>query len=128
MKSFLRYTVIPATIGFGTGYVANQLGYDISAVEGMKQCVLAGLPFAVLMASIKNKSSLDSKAIELPAKHPYSFPLLCVGIGAGYNALGGLGMEWVQKMDIGFLSCAGAVEGLLEGMYESAHAIRKKDK
>jgi hypothetical protein len=119
IKRLINYTVVPAAIGAAAGFAAQKMGYDISAVEGMKQAVMAGLPAAALFSS-SSQESMD-EAYKFCGKHPYTVPALAAGLMAGLYALGGLGMEWLSESDIsqGFTSAVGGLEGAVSGMLAS---------
>lgn len=127
IKRIINYIIAPAIIGGGVGFAAQKMGYDISAVEGMKQAVMAGLPIAVLSNSI-NQESMD-EVDEFCGEHPYLVPVLAAGLMAGLYYLGGMGMEWLSKSDIsqGFTSVVGGLEGAIFGMWASTAGRLKKD-
>lgn len=117
----ISYTAIPAAIG-----ALISLGYDdISAVEGMRQAVMAGLPAAALMSSSED---MDEELLDFAAEHPYAVPALGAGLVAGLYFLGGLGMEYLTQNEIsqGFTSAVGGLEGALSGMLVSTIARLRK--
>ena len=111
----ISYTAIPAAVG-----ALASLGYDdISAVEGMRQAVIAGLPAAALMSS---SGDIDmDETLDFAAEHPYAIPALGAGLLAGLYALGGLGMEYLTQNEIsqGFTSAVGGLEGASSGILAS---------
>ena len=135
LRKFLSYTVIPASVGAALGYVAQQMGYDISPIEGAKQLFLSGLPFAAL-ETVRIRRRNDPVLTPTPdyddaaSKHPYSLPLIIGGIEAAALSLGGLGMEWLTNTDMnnGFIAVGGAVDGLIQGGFTSVCAIRRLSK
>ena len=109
----ISYAAIPAAVG-----ALVSLGYDdISAVEGMRQAVIAGLPAAAFMSPSGNVD----ETLDFAADHPYAIPALGAGLLAGLYALGGLGMEYLTQNEIsqGFTSAVGGLEGALFGILAS---------
>lgn len=109
--------VVPAAVGAVAGYVAQKMGYDLSALEGLKQTVIAGLPLLAIYAIPDNKTGKEIKeeTLEIAVNHPCLFSIVAVLVSSASNYLGGLGMEWLSGHDInqGFTATTGGIEGLI---------------
>ncbi len=118
-----------ATIGGVLGYVANKYGYDIGAVEGMKQSVLSYLPLMLLNNLIDRKE--EGKDFYEIAKwlgnSPYLGPLVFGVLGAAIFPISGYFMEHLtdKNINLGFVTAVGGLDSLLEGMVASK-ASREK--
>lgn len=122
----ISYVGIPALVGAGAGVIAHKIGYDFSALEGMRQTVIAALPAAALF-STASRENLE-EWWDWAGDHPYIAPVLAGGFLAGLYYLGGLGMKHLTQSNVsqGFVAIAGGLEGILKGMMSSVIGRLKK--
>lgn len=125
---------IPATIGAGCGYLAQQMGYDMSALEGIKQVIPTALALEGLFRSpdVFTCSQGELEAMDLAEEfreeHPKLHNLLNTTFTSGLYPLAGMGLEALTGKDVnlGFLSLAGAVSGIISSTYGD-YKRRKQD-
>ncbi len=127
-RKLMSYTIVPAAVGAGAGFIAQKMGYDISALDGMRQLVMAGLPWAALEASFpkdNNYNDYNNEFDDYAADHPYLAPALSALGCVALFSVGGVAMEAFSRMVISqpFTAVAGGLTGMVEGMISSTKSI-----
>lgn len=113
-----RYLLYNAVMGAGMGYMAKSLGYDFSAVEGIKQATLASLPFLILSNLVKPthpSGDFENYLGNLSLTTGVSF--FSAFLSTAYM-LGGETIELLSGIDLTppFTLAVGGLEGLLAGI------------
>lgn len=119
-KGLIAKVAAPAIVGATVAYIMNKMGYNLSAVEGAKQTLLASMPATIYFFSTESrkheKTSTPSDSI--PNNHPYLIPLLTSATFAAIYFAGSYGMEWLSGKEINqpLVSISGGIEGIIAGI------------
>jgi len=123
-RKLYENVVLPLALGAGVGFIAQKIGFDMTAMEGMKQSLLTTLGAATLYTSIKNRSEEDSYYANHdnppidPKEHPYLTSAISAVVIAGMYCVASAGIEFLTKIPISqkFVSIVGGLEGALGGV------------
>jgi hypothetical protein len=100
----------------GVGALAS-LGFeDMSAVEGARQAVIAGLPLAIATGS-----NGTAREFDFAERHPILSPIVGAGVASTAFYLGGRAMEYLTRIELNhpFIFAAGVLGGAISGAFAS---------
>ena len=112
--------VVPAVVGLSAGFIGNKLGYDINALEGMKQALLTALPVHVLLSS--NSSDVEMENMYANAKnHPCKFGAVYCGFFASAYLISSYAMESLSNNNLSnwLTAIVGGLDGLVNAAVKS---------